>query len=117
MDAPTIIPLLLTGVLVGILLRGTDAKITKRLAILGSLAAGAANAGYAAALFYLGNSTTATSNAAATRVFTAARTTTQTSLTASATFAFIVGALMVLLVLFGAVLTLKIRGRKHAEEQ
>jgi cytochrome bd-type quinol oxidase subunit 2 len=110
-EIPSIIPLILTGILVGLAFRKTTARIGWRLAILGSLLGGLSNLAYAAVLPVfrsqevrqaIGPPSFVRQAASSPLLFLAA--------------SFIVGVVIVLMVLAGASLTLRLFGRKAVED-
>ncbi|MBS7623236.1 hypothetical protein KEJ39_06135 [Candidatus Bathyarchaeota archaeon] len=110
-EIPSIIPLILTGILVGLVLRKTAAKISWRLTILGSLLGGLSNLAYAAVLPILRGQDVGQPVARPSFIGQAAL---NPLLFLAASF--IVGVVIVLLVLAAASLTLRLFGRKTVED-
>jgi len=122
-EIPTIVPLILTGILVGSVLRKTNVSISRKLLVLGSFFGGLGNSANAAALSFLGPTTGQSVPPGLTNIQTITPPvvsgqvmSTQTPFT-FIVLSFITGALMVLLVLITVSLTLRIRGRVVLEEQ
>jgi hypothetical protein len=128
MPTPTIVPLLVTGIMIGLVLRTTKAKIGRKFVIVGSLLGGFGNLANAALLYlFQGPATTpsfpqftpqATQQAAplaTPRAFAASQMAAQ-SLTSFLVLSFIIGTLMVLVVFVAARLTIRIRGRTAGEK-
>ena len=109
-ENPIIVPLLITGVLIGYILRTKEARIGWRFTALGSLLGGLGNAVYAAALYLLPSQTTTETNIPSfvSRQTTLSQppflTTPSQTPALSLVFSFIVGIFIVLLVLIPAVL-------------
>lgn len=112
-DIPTFVPLLLTGILFGSILRTTKVHISWRFMVSGSLLGGLGNVVHAAALYlFQGQQTRQAipSTFASSQIMP-----TQTPIY-FLVLSFIIGAFMILLVLIAASLTIRIRGRKVLEE-
>jgi hypothetical protein len=99
---PMIVPLLVTGILVGYILRTKRDKMGRKLIILGSLLGGAGNAVNAAILYLFQRSSTVPANLPANFRTFARQTMPTQSLASFVLLSFIVGILIVLLVLIPA---------------
>jgi len=109
-EIPTIVPLLLTGILIGSILRKTQESIGWRLILSGSLLGGLGNLAHAAVLPIF-QSPEVRQNVVRPPV--------GGLMADSSVFlisSFVTGAIMVLLILVTAALTLRLRGRKPIEE-
>ncbi len=117
-EVPSIVPLILAGILVGSILRSTRAHISWRFMIVGSLLGGLGNVANAAALLFFQNPETRQPIPSSLRTSQLIPTQTTFFLTPFSflILSFIVGAIMVLLVFIVAVVTLRIRGRVVLEE-
>jgi len=125
MPTPTSVPLLITGIMIGLVLRTTKANMSWKFIAVGSLLGGLGNV-INAALDYLfqGQGTgrvipqgiQQAVPQATPRAFAASQIAAQ-SLTTFLVSSFIIGALMILLVFVAARLTLRIRGRRSVEEE
>jgi len=117
-EVPSIVPLILAGILIGSILRTTRAHMSWRFIIVGSLLGGLGNVANAAALLFFQNPETRQSIPSSLPNSQLIRTQTIFSLTPFSflILSFIVGVLMVLLVFVAAVVTLRIRGRVVLEE-
>ena len=100
-EFPVIIPLVLTGILIGYIIRTTNVHIGRRLIVLGSLLGGVGNVVNAAILFLFQNQT-----AVETGVRTFARQATLSPVL-FLILSFVVGVLTVLLVLVPATIVQK----------
>jgi predicted neutral ceramidase superfamily lipid hydrolase len=125
MPSPTIVPLLITGIMIGLVLRTTKADVSWKFIIVGSLLGGLGNVANAVLLYlFQGPGTTQTTPQgipqavpqATPRAFAASQIAAQ-SLTSFLVISFIIGALMILLVFVVARLTMRTRGRKIVEEE
>lgn len=125
MPSPTIVPLLITGIMIGLVLRTTKANMSWKFIGVGSLLGGLGNVANAVLLYLLQGQGTGqtipqgipqTIPQTTPRAFAASQIAAQ-SLTSFLAISFIIGALMILLVFVAARLTMRIRGRKIVEEQ
>lgn len=117
-EIPSIIPLILTGVFFGSVLRKTNVGISWKLISPGILVGGLGNLAHAAALLFFqgqGVRPTATQPALTNLQLPS---TSQTTFNPVSFFltSFIVGAIMVLVILATTILTLRLRGRIVVEE-
>lgn len=111
-DIPVVIPLLILGVLIGLILRG-KARMSWKFVALGSLLGGLGNLAYGGALTLIqgGAAVEGVSRPMAIRQ---APSTNSTPF--FLVFCFLTGLLMVLLVFASAALTLRVRREKALEE-
>jgi len=110
-DVPVVIPLLILGVLIGLVLRG-KARMGWRLATLGSLFGGLGNLAYGGALTLFQSRTAVES---VSRPIAIRQATSIDSPPVFLAFCFLAGFLMVLLVFASAALTLRIRRERALE--
>jgi hypothetical protein len=122
---PNIVPLIVAGVIIGSILRKTDIRISWKLLILGSLLGGLGNFANAGLLFFFQGQQTRPSFSQRTPTdfqipsnlqipSTIQRTSNPISFLVTS---FVVGAIMILIILIVAILTLRIRGRTTVDEQ
>jgi len=105
-ETSVIIPLVVLGVLIGSILRNTNAKITKRFIILGSLFSGIGNVIYTTILSFFQSGVASSSiTPQATYAFSS-----------SLLLSFLIGFFIILIVFASTALTLKIRGKTILEE-
>lgn len=121
MPNPTIVPLIVTGIMIGIILRSTRAHVSWKFIIAGSLLGGLGNVANAVLLYlFQGQQPRQAIPEAITqttpRAFTGQALPTQ-SLASFAVLSFIIGTLMIVLVFVAARLTMRIRGRAVVEEE
>jgi len=121
MPNPTIVPLIVSGIMIGIILRSTRAHVSWKFIIAGSLLGGLGNVANAILLYLFQGQQSrqaipATITQVTPRAFTGQTLPTQ-SLASFAVLSFITGTLMILLVFIAARLTIRIRGRKIVEEE
>lgn len=112
-DIPTIVPLLVAGIMIGSILRTTKTHVSWRFIIVGSLLGGLGNVAYAALLYLFQGQET---RQAIPRTFPSQMMPTQ-SLAFFAALSFITGTIIILLVFVAARLTIRIRGRTSVEEE
>ena len=126
MPSPTIVPLIVTGIMIGIVLRTTKAHVSGRFIIVGSLLGGLGNLANAVLLYLFQGQQTSQAipqaipkaiPQATPRAFAGSQMMTAQSLTSFLVVSFIIGTLMILLVFVAARLTVRIRGRKIVEEE
>lgn len=124
-NIPTIVPLIVAGVIIGSILRKTDIRISWKLLILGSLLGGLGNLANAGLLFYFqGQQARPSFSQRAPTDFqipsniqlpgTIQRTLNPISFLGTS---FVVGAIMILIILIVTVLTLRLRGRTTVDEE
>jgi hypothetical protein len=124
-NIPSIVPLILAGVIIGSILRKTDISISWKLLILGSLLGGLGNLAHAGVLFFFqGQEARPTFSQRPPTDFqlpSNLQFTLRASLTTFNPISFLVtsfvtGAIMILVILIVAVLTLRLRGRTTVDE-
>ncbi len=125
-DIPNIAPLLITGVMIGSILRTTKAHVSWRFIIMGSLLGGLGNVANAVLLYLSQGQQTRPAMPQAISetipqvtppAFAGGQMISAQSLASFVALSFIVGAFMILLVFVAARLTVRIRGRKSVEEE
>lgn len=124
-NIPSIVPLILVGVIIGSILRKTNVGISWKLLILGSLLGGLGNLANAGVLlFFQGQEARPTFSERPPTNFQLPSDlqlpgTIQRTLNPMAYLAtsFVVGAIMILVILIAAILTLRIRGRTTVDEE
>jgi hypothetical protein len=124
-NIPSIVPLIVAGVIIGSILRKTDIRISWKLLILGSLLGGLGNLANAGLLFFFQGQQTRPSFSQGPPADFQIPSNLQLPSTIETTFnpisflvtSFVVGAIMILIILIVAVLTLRLRGRTTVDEQ
>jgi hypothetical protein len=125
-DIPNIAPLLITGVMIGSILRTTKAHVSWRFIIMGSLLGGLGNVANAVLLYLSQGQQTRPAMPQAIPetipqvtppAFAGGQMISAQSLASFVALSFIVGAFMILLVFVSARLFMRVRGRKIIEEE
>jgi hypothetical protein len=124
-DIPSIVPLILAGVIIGSILRKTDISISWKLLMLGSLLGGLGNLAHAGVLFFFQGQQARPAFSQRPPTDFQLPSNLQLPGTSQTTFnpisflvtSFVVGAIMILVILIVAVLTLRLRGRTTVDEQ
>jgi len=122
MPSPTIVPLIVAGIMIGIVLRTTKAHVSGKFIIVGSLLGGLGNLANAVLLYLFQGQQTSPAlpqaiPQATPRAFAGSQMMTAQSLTSFLVVSFIIGTLMILLVFVSARLIMRVRGRKIVEEE
>jgi hypothetical protein len=130
MPSPTIVPLIVAGIMIGIVLRTTKANVSGRFIIVGSLLGGLGNLANAVLLYLFQGQQSSLAMPqgipqavpeavpqATTRAFAGSQMMAAQSLTSFLVVSFIIGTLMILLVFVSARLFMRVRGRKIVEEE
>jgi uncharacterized membrane protein YebE (DUF533 family) len=122
MPSPTIVPLIVAGIMMGIVLRTTKAHVSGKFIIVGSLLGGLGNLANAVLLYLFQGQQTSQAlpqaiPQATPRAFAGSQMMTAQSLTSFLVVSFIIGTLMILLVFVSARLIMRVRGRKIVEEE
>lgn len=118
MPSPTIVPLIIAGIMIGIVLRTTKAHVSWKFIISGSLLGGLGNLANAVLLYlFQGQQTSQAIPQATPRALAGSQMMTAQSLPSFLVVSFIIGTLMILLVFVSARLIIRVRGRKIVEEE
>jgi hypothetical protein len=126
MPSPTIVPLIVAGIMIGIVLRTTKAHVSWKFIIAGSLLGGLGNLANAFLLYLFQGQQTSRAipqaipeaiPQATPRAFAGSQLTAAQSLTSVLVVSFIIGTLMILLVFVSARLIIRVRGRRIVEEE
>jgi len=124
-NIPSIVPLILAGIIIGSILRKTDIRISWKLLILGSLLGGLGNLAHAGVLFFFQGQQAEPSFSQGPPTDFQLPSNLQLPSTSQTTFnpisflvtSFVVGAIMILIILVVAFLTLRIRGRTTVDDE
>jgi hypothetical protein len=130
MPSPTIVPLIVAGIMIGIVLRTTKAHVSAKFIIVGSLLGGLGNLANAVLLYLFQGQQSSqaipqgipqgipeATPQATTRAFAGSQMIAAQSLTSFLVVSFIIGTLMILTVFVAARLIIRVRGRKIVEEE
>ena len=124
MPAPTILPLLIAGIMIGLVLRKTKADVSWKFILVGSLLGGIGNVANAVLLYMFQSPATPTIPQGASQFATQATPrfyagggVAAQSLTSFVAISFVIGVIIILLVFVAARLTIRLRGRKIVEEE